>query len=123
MLDDNYNATFTMTRKTRSGSEDGTPTYSDSTVVVEGWFDELEVRAYDESSRDQSIAFADRRALFMCDATADIQLDDVGNMVVNVWDGSTNDRGRYEVSQIRTAPTPEGAGHLELQLQGAKETR
>jgi hypothetical protein len=114
----NFNSTYTITRQTRTGTEDGTPIYGDSVVVVAGWFDELEVRTQDEPFRSQSIPYADRRAMFMCAANADIQQDDVG--VVSI---GGMDRGRWEVSVVRTAPTPGGAGHLEVQMQGAKESK
>lgn len=117
-LSANYNATFTVTRKTRTGTEDGTPVYSDSAVVITGWFDEIEVRTLDTPFRTESIPYADRRALFMCDAGADIQQDDVGTI-----DIGGQDRGKWEVSVVRTAPIPAGAGHLEVQLQGAQESR
>ncbi len=118
-LSDNYNATFTITRQTRDGDDDGTPIYTPSVVTIVGWFDELETRTIEEPFRDQSIAFMDRRAMFMCDADSDIQQDDEGTMVLN--DGLN--RGFWEVSVVRTAPTPAGAGHLEVQLQGVKESR
>lgn len=116
-LADHYNATFTITRETRTGEEDGTPIYSPSQVIIVGWFDEIEVRSYDEPTRREAIAYMDRRAMLMCPADSDIQQDDVG--VVNI---SGLDRGTWEVSVIRTAPTPAGAGHLEVQLQGTKES-
>ncbi len=114
----NYNAVFTIDRLVRSGTEDGTPLYTETPTDIIGWFDELETRTIEESARNESIPYADRRALFMCDATADIQQDDVGTMVIG-----TLARGKWEVSVIRTAPTPTGPGHLEVQLQGAKESK
>lgn len=116
-LADNYNATFTIERTVRTGDDDGTPVYGTSQVIVAGWFDEIEVRSYDEPTRDQAIAFMDRRALFMCDAGADVQQDDVGVVAIGGMD-----RGEWQVSVTRTAPTPGGAGHLEIQLQGVKES-
>lgn len=113
----NYNATFTVTRKTRSGTEDGTPIYTESSVVISGWFDEIHARGYDEPTRDESIAYMDRRAVFFCNADADIQQDDVGTVSI-----SGLDRGSWMVSILRTAPTPSGAHHLEVQLQGTKES-
>lgn len=117
-LSDNYNAVFTITRQVKSGTEDGTPTYTPTPVLISGWFDELETRTIEEPFRDQSIPYADRRALFMCDAGADIKQDDEGTVVIG-----TQDRGTWMVSVIRTAPTPSGAGHLEVQLQGVKESK
>lgn len=112
----NYNAVFTVQRLTRDSVEDGTPIYTEAPVDISGWFDELETRTLEESFRKESIPYADRRAMFMCDATADIQQDDKGTVVVG-----TLNRGTWEVSVIRTAPTPTGPGHLEVQLQGTKE--
>lgn len=114
----NYNAVLTVTRETRAGTEDGTPVYTESTVAVTGWFDELEVRTVDEPFRDQSIPFSDRRALFMCDAGSDIQQDDTGTVVIGGID-----RGWWMVSVVRTAPVPSGVGHMEIQLQGTKESK
>lgn len=120
-LASNFNAIFTIDRLTRSGEEDGTPLYAPSAVVVSGWFDELETRTIEEPFRSQTdpIAYADRRALFMCPTNADIQQDDVGTVVMT----GAVDRGRWQVSLIRTAPTPLGAGHLEVQLQGPTESK
>jgi len=120
-LASNFNAVFTIDRLTRSGNEDGTPTYTENQVVVTGWFDELETRTIEEPFRSQTdpISYADRRALFMCAIDADIQQDDVGTVVMS---GSV-DRGRWQVSVTRAAPTPLGAGHLEVQLQGPTESK
>lgn len=120
-LASNFNAIYTIDRLTRTGDEDGTPTYSEDTVVVTGWFDELETRTIEEPFRSQTqpIAYSDRRALFMCPTDADIQQDDVGEMVMS---GSVN-AGKWQVSLIRRAPTPLGAGHLEVQLQGPEESK
>jgi hypothetical protein len=117
-LASNYNSTFTITRQTRDSVEDGTPIYVDSVVTVVGWFDELETRPLDEPFRGQSIPYTDRRALFMCDAGADLQQDDTGTILIGALD-----RGWWQVSVVRTAPTPSGAGHLEVQLQGVKESK
>lgn len=116
-LQGNYNATFTLQRKVRTGTEDGTPLYSPTTVVVAGWFDAMHPRSYDEPSRDQTTAYMDRRGLLMCDADADIQQDDTGVIAIGGYDA-----GYYQVSVIRTAPIPGGVGHLEVQLQGVKES-
>jgi len=117
-LSDNYNATFTITRQVQSGNDDGTPIYTPTAVVISGWFDELETRTIEEPFRKESVPYADRRALFMCDAGTDIKQDDTGSVMIG-----TLDRGKWSVSVIRTAPTPTGAGHLEVQLQGTKESR
>ena len=117
-LSDNYNATLTLTRQVKSGDDDGTPTYTPTEVVISGWFDELETRTIEEPFRKESIPYSDRRAMFMCDASADIEQDDMGGVFIG-----TMDRGKWMVSVIRTAPTPTGAGHLEVQLQGTKESR
>ena len=85
-LQGNYNATITITRKTRSGTEDGTPIYSPSVVVVAGWFDAIDVRTMDTPFRDLNVAYVDRRALFLCDAGADIQQDDVGIIAIGGYD-------------------------------------
>ena len=116
-LANNYNATATITRKTRTGNEDGTPIYTESNVVIAGWFDELDVRSFDEPTRDLSISYMDRRGVFYCDANADIQQDD--ECTINI---GGIDRGAWQVSVIRTAPIPSGVGHLEVQLQGVKES-
>ena len=116
-LQGNYNATITITRKTRSGTEDGTPIYSPSVVVVAGWFDAIDVRTMDTPFRDLNVAYVDRRALFLCDAGADIQQDDVGIIAIGGYD-----QGQWQVSDVRTAPIPGGVGHLECQLQGVKES-
>lgn len=113
----NYNSVFTITRKTRTGTEDGTPIYAEASSAITGWFDEIDVRAFDTPTRDLSISFMDRRALFMCDAAADVQQDDEGTVTI----GGVS-RGKWQVSVIRTAPTPSGAHHLEIQLQGVKES-
>ncbi len=120
-LASNFNAIFSIDRLTRTGEEDGTPTYAESIVVVSGWFDELETRTIEEPFRSQTapISYSDRRALFMCPTNADIQQDDVGIVVMS---GAVN-RGQWQVSLIRAAPTPLGAGHLEVQLQGPKESK
>lgn len=120
-LASNFNALFTIDRLTRSGEEDGTPTYSEDTVVVSGWFDELETRTIEEPFRSQTqpISYSDRRALFMCATDADIQQDDVGEIVMS---GSVN-VGKWQVSLVRHAPTPLGSGHLEVQLQGPEESK
>ena len=117
MLSDRFNAVFTVTRQTRTGTEDGTPIYGTATHQVSGWFDEIEARPLDEPFRDQSVPYVDRRAMFLCAAGSDIQQDDEGTVALN--DGTA--RGSWEVMVIRAAPTPSGAGHLEVQLQGAKE--
>ncbi len=117
-LSSSYNAVFTITRQTRSGTDDGTPIYTDSTVVVAGWFDEIESRPLDEPFRSESIPYTDRRALFMCDSTADVRQDDEGVVVI----GGIN-RGTWAVSILRTAPIPSGVGHMEIQLQGTKESK
>lgn len=120
-LASNFNAVFTIDRLTRSGTEDGTPVYTESVVVVAGWFDELETRTIEEPFRGSNdpISYADRRALFMCLTNADIQQDDVGTVVMT---GSV-DRGKWQVSLVRAAPTPLGPGHLEVQLQGPTESK
>ena len=120
-LASNFNAIFAIDRLTRSGSEDGTPLYTEGTVAVSGWFDELETRTIEEPFRSATdpIPYVDRRALFMCATNADIQQDDVGIVTMT----GAVDRGRWQVSIIRAAPTPLGAGHLEVQLQGPKESK
>lgn len=116
-LQSNYNATLTITRQVRTGTDDGTPVYGTQTVVVAGWFDEIDVRAFDTPTRDDVISYMDRRALFMCDAGSGIQQDDTGTIAISGYDS-----GYWQVSAVRTAPMPGGVGHLECQLQGAKES-
>ncbi len=122
-LASSFNCIFTIERLSRipAGDEDGTPQYTEAPILVSGWLDELETRTIEEPFRSQTqpISYSDRRALFMCPVNADIQQDDVGTIVMT---GSV-DRGRWQVSLVRAAPTPLGAGHLECQLQGPEESK
>lgn len=122
-LTQNYNATITFRRETRTGDEDGTPIYDTADVTVRGFFDELETRTIEEPFRSQEVSYADRRALFMTMTLADIQQADKGTVVMDMPDGTTFDRGVWMVSVIRTAPRPSGPGHLEIQLQGTQESK
>ncbi len=117
-LSDHYNATFTVDRLTKTGSDDGTPIYDNNPVLISGWFDGLETRGIYEPFRDESTPYADRRALFMCDVDSGILLDDQGTIQVGALDA-----GAWMVSVINSAPIPGGVGHLEVQLQGTEEAR
>lgn len=122
-LQANYNAVFTIDRLVRIGDEDGTPLYDTTTVAISGWFDEIEVRGMDEPRREENPPYSDQRALFMCNVDSGIQQDDAGIMVLSLPGGATLSRGRWQVSLLRTAPIPAGAHHIEVQLQGLKESK
>lgn len=119
-LASNYNAIFTIEREVKSGDEDGTPIFTTASHQVAGWFDGLETRQLNEPFRGDvdPISYMDRRALFLCDANANIRQDDEGTITIG---GIT--QGRWQVSDIVPAPIPSGVGHLEVQLQGPKEGR
>lgn len=114
-----FNATLVVTRRTKTGSDFGTPTFTPEDHEVEGFFDEpLSGLRAARSTRDQSVPYSVRRAVFFTEANADLKERDEGEMFVN---GESH--GWWSVEKNEAVPTPMGISHREWALQKVTETR
>lgn len=117
-----FNSVLRVERQTQIGDEDGTPITEMGIIEIPGWFDEpLAGMKAAISSRDGMIPTALRRAVFLCDAHADIKTRDEGTILVG---GPTGiNAGRWTVAKDELVPVPGGYSHREWGLEQSEETR
>jgi len=115
---------FTISRQTQSGSEDGTPLFTTTEVVVPGFFDDSQTSATMVSNTRLEVgpSYQDRRAVFLCATDADVQDDDEGVVTLPIEGGGVRTIGRFSVEVIRHEVSKRGLHHLAVMLLGVRES-